>query len=60
VSPILPLLILVSMNVVRPEGLQVLYPAGRDSLTLVTCFPFHCVGSAPKRFIVQAERMPGV
>ncbi len=48
----------VSTNVVRPEDIQVLYPTGRDSLTLVTCFPFEYVGSAPKRFIVRAERAP--
>ncbi|MGA3240184.1 MAG: class D sortase [Bryobacteraceae bacterium] len=50
----------VSTNVVRPEDIQVLYPTGRDSLTLVTCFPFNYVGSAPKRFIVRAERAPGI
>ena len=50
----------VSTNVVRPEDTQVLYPTGRDSLTLVTCFPFDYVGSAPKRFIVRADRAPGI
>jgi sortase A len=50
----------VSTSVVRPEDIQVLYPAGRDSLTLVTCFPFEYVGAAPKRFIVRAERTPGI
>jgi sortase A len=49
----------VAMKVVLPEDVAVLYPTGRDSLTLVTCFPFDYVGSAPKRFIVRAERMPG-
>ena len=48
----------VSTKVVRPEDIQVLYPTGRDSLTLVTCFPFHYVGPAPKRFVVRAERLP--
>jgi sortase A len=48
----------ISTNVVKPEDIQVLNPAGRDSLTLVTCFPFGYVGSAPKRFIVRAERVP--
>jgi sortase A len=46
--------------VVRPEDIEVLYPAGRDTLTLVTCFPFEYIGSAPKRFIVRAERAPGI
>ena len=50
----------VSTKVVRPEDIQVLYPTGRDTLTLVTCFPFDYVGSAPKRFIVQAHRLAGV
>lgn len=49
----------VSTNVVRPEDIEVLYPTGRDTLTLVTCFPFDYVGSAPKRFIVRADRLPG-
>jgi sortase A len=50
----------VSTRVVRPEDIEVLYPAGRDTLTLVTCFPFEYIGSAPKRFIVRAERAPGI
>jgi sortase A len=50
----------VSTRVVGPKDIQVLSPAGRDSLTLVTCFPFGYVGSAPKRFIVRAERAPGI
>jgi sortase A len=50
----------VSMNVVRPEDTRVLYPTGRDSLTLVTCYPFDYVGSAPERFIVHAERIANI
>jgi sortase A len=50
----------VSTKVVGPEDVQVLYPTGRDILTLVTCFPFDYVGSAPKRFIVRAERLRGI
>jgi sortase A len=29
---------------------------GSEILTLVTCYPFYFVGSAPNRFIVRAER----
>ena len=50
----------LSTNVVLPKDIEVLYPTGRNSLTLVTCFPFEYVGSAPKRFIVRAERAPGM
>ena len=28
-------------------------------LTMITCYPFYYVGSAPKRFIVQAKLVPG-
>ena len=50
----------LSTNVVRPDDIQVLYPAERDLLTLVTCYPFDWLGSAPRRFIVRAERSPAL
>lgn len=40
--------------IVRPEDVQVLDPTPHPSLTLVTCFPFYHVGSAPERYIVRA------
>jgi sortase A len=49
----------ISTKVVDPDDVEVLYPDGRDTLTLVTCFPFDYVGSAPRRFIVRAERSRG-
>ena len=49
----------VSTSIVAPSDVQVLYPTGRDTLTLVTCYPFDYVGPAPKRFIVRAERFAG-
>lgn len=49
----------VSTSVVSPTDVQLLYPNGKDMLTLVTCYPFYYVGSAPKRFIVRAERIQG-
>jgi len=48
----------LSTQVVTPHDVQVLNPDGHDDLTLVTCFPFYYVGSAPRRFIVRAERAP--
>ena len=35
--------------------MSVLEPTATQSVTLVTCFPFYYVGSAPRRFIVRAE-----
>jgi sortase A len=49
----------VSTKIVGPDEVRVLYPTGRDVLTLVTCYPFDFVGPAPRRFIVRAERSEG-
>jgi sortase A len=40
---------------VKPADVYVLAPRPRPSITLVTCYPFYIVGSAPKRYIVQAS-----
>ena len=45
--------------VVDPGDVSVLNPTPRRSLTLVTCYPFYFVGSAPHRFIVRAVRADG-
>ena len=43
-----------STRIVGPRDVSVLAASGGRTLTLVTCYPFYYVGSAPKRFIVQA------
>jgi len=43
-----------SIQLVRPEDVQVLDPTPGAALTLVSCYPFYFVGSAPQRFIVRA------
>ena len=43
--------------VVTPEDVSVLDPTSTRTLTLVTCYPFYFVGSAPNRFIVRAARI---
>lgn len=40
---------------VRPSDVSVLQPRSGRSLTLVTCYPFYFIGSAPQRYIVQAS-----
>jgi sortase A len=42
-------------QIVTPDDTQVLTQTSTPTLTLVTCFPFYYVGSAPKRFIVTAS-----
>jgi sortase A len=44
------------LSVVAPSDVSVLAPTAEPALTLVTCYPFHFVGSAPERFIVRAVR----
>ena len=48
-----------STRVVTPEAVEVLRPTANETLTLVTCYPFYFVGSAPDRFIVRAKRIGG-
>jgi sortase A len=42
-------------NVVAPDDVWVLEPTNYSALTLVTCYPFSYIGSAPQRFIVRAQ-----
>lgn len=44
-------------KIVLPKDVDVLDGSGGPELTLVTCYPFYYVGSAPKRFIVRAVRV---
>ena len=41
--------------IVPPEDISVLAPGSKPTLTLVTCYPFYFVGSAPLRYIVHAS-----
>ncbi len=49
------------VSVLRPDGGALIPAASADSalpghlLTMITCYPFYYVGSAPERFIVQAR-----
>jgi sortase A len=45
-------------RVVLPNDVSVLDPTTAATLTLVTCYPFNYIGSAPKRFIVRASLVP--
>jgi sortase A len=62
----------VSTQIVKPTDVSVLNPepdqahAGTDpaptpqkTLTMITCYPFYFVGSAPQRFIVKARLVEG-
>jgi sortase A len=44
-----------STEVISPENTAPLRPTTDAELNLITCYPFYYVGSAPKRFVVQAH-----
>jgi sortase A len=46
-----------STAVVPPTAIQVLSPTGGRTLTLITCYPFSYLGSAPDRFVVRAHEI---
>jgi len=45
------------LEVVDPANVSVLLSNSKPALTLVTCYPFYYIGSAPQRYIVHAERV---
>jgi sortase A len=46
------------VRIVSPEHVEVLEPTSAPALTLVTCYPFYFLGSAPQRYIVTAFLAP--
>ena len=44
------------VQIVSPENVSVLDATPVPTLTLVTCFPFYYVGSAPQRYVVTASK----
>lgn len=43
------------VRILGPDRDDVLDPTRRPRLTLVTCYPFHWIGPAPRRFVVDAH-----
>lgn len=42
--------------IVEPKDTYVMKRTSKPSVTLITCYPFYFVGSAPQRYIVRAEK----
>jgi len=42
------------LDIVDPLDISVLAPSEDTVITLITCYPFYYIGSAPERFIVRA------
>jgi sortase A len=43
--------------VIKPANTQAAYDGASPGLTLVTCYPFEFLGSAPLRYIVRADQV---
>jgi sortase A len=46
-----------AVSIVHPAATEVLAADGRPTLTLVTCYPFDLLGTAPERWVVRARRI---
>ncbi len=51
-----PRYVVDATEIVKPSDIEVLRRTDDPELTLVTCYPFACVGPAPKRFVVRARQ----
>ena len=51
--PVVDMIPVDRIDIVQPEDVSVLDAGKQSSLTLVTCYPFYFIGSAPQRFIVH-------
>ena len=49
--------IVESTAIVNPDATEVLRRSEDATLTLITCYPFRYIGSAPQRFIVRAKKV---
>jgi sortase A len=47
------------VHIVNPGDTDVLAPSAGSTITLVTCYPFHYLGTAPERFVVHARSADG-
>jgi sortase A len=47
-----------STRIVEPDDRSVLSTSNEPTLTLITCYPFHYIGSAPQRYVVTARQVP--
>jgi sortase A len=47
-----------AIEIVAPDRGDLTGPTGDERLTLVTCYPFHWIGPAPMRMVIQAVPIP--
>ncbi len=47
-------------KIVSPEDISVLASSSGSRLTLITCYPMHFIGPAPKRLVIFAKQMQSI
>lgn len=47
-------------KIVSPEDISVLESSSESRLTLITCYPMHFIGPAPKRLIIMAKQVESI
>jgi sortase A len=45
-------------KIVKPDDVSVLNPTSDAQLTLITCYPMHYIGPAPKRLVIFSKLAP--
>jgi LPXTG-site transpeptidase (sortase) family protein len=45
-------------KIVKPDDVSVLNPTNDAQLTLITCYPMHYIGPAPKRLVIFSKLAP--
>jgi sortase A len=45
-------------KIVKPDDVSVLNPTSDAQLTLITCYPMHYIGPAPKRLVIFSKLSP--
>lgn len=46
-------------EIIDPANESYLNPVGEEQLVLLTCYPFHFIGSAPQRYLVKCRLVSG-
>jgi sortase A len=54
-----PAYVVDHISIVNPDNVQILDERALPTLTLVTCYPFYFIGSAPQRYVIQCSLKDG-
>lgn len=52
--------VVTGRKIVSPENISVLAGSAEHRLTLITCYPTHFIGPAPKRLIILAKQVQSI